>query len=160
MQENQMVSKNEQSNSIAAQALRSLYSTIAKAAAQPQNQSLLFTRKNPPPLTWGRAKAMLLTPSQADALSEMQDLLTQIAQLVNRVNVIAVAHELDMPRIYAPEITERLMAIDERAMISARVASRLGVAAVMPKHKHAKALNVIPRTGTENTRKSSARKAA
>lgn len=83
------------------------------------------------PTTRREAKAMLLTPAQANALQEMQKLAMQITKLRNHINVLTVSFGFALDPLIFPELGQRLSDIDSYIFESKWVARRLGVNAVM-----------------------------
>ena len=109
---------------------------IIAARELPHNLALAPPRYAPPPeLSPAQLQAQLVTPAQSEALAKMQAACVQAAALVRDVNTMAVVFGLDMPRIYAPEVAERLMAIDVRIKQAGTAARRLGVTPVVAQAK-------------------------
>ena len=137
MEQNQHDKNRLKPKSAVAQAhWRSIKKAIIAARDLPQNRAVAPSRYAPPPeLNPTALAAQLVTPAQSEALAKMQAACAQISALVADVNLMAVVFELDMPRIYAPEVAERLMAIDVRIKQAGTAARRLGVTPVVAQAK-------------------------
>ena len=138
MKQNQQVIKNEKYSPAAAQALASMRAAIYEADCKGKNKSILaptIGEPAPMPLTRGEARALLVTPAQSEALEELKKMCFQVAHLQRRINTVQVSFELDLPPMWLPEITERLMQIDMRLIQANWVARRLGVEPVVAKSR-------------------------
>ena len=86
----------------------------------------------PVPQTRGEAKALLLSPPQAEALEEIQALCLNIVRLAQQVNVLGVAFRFMLPTLVLPEVGQVLSEIDGLVFNSKWVSRRLGVTEVVP----------------------------
>lgn len=83
------------------------------------------------PTTDREARAMLLTPAQANALHDMQKLSLQIMKLRDQINVLAVSFGFALNPLILPDICQRFEDIDTYIINAKWAARRLGVNAVM-----------------------------
>lgn len=83
------------------------------------------------PTTDREARAMLLTPAQANALHDMQKLAMQIMKLRDQINVLTVSFGFALNPLILPDIIQRFEDIDTYIINAKWAARRLGVNAVM-----------------------------
>ena len=127
--------KEDRYTPIAKAALQNMLSAIHEAEARypDLNEFGGFCRAVVPvPQTRGEAKALLLSPPQAEALEEIQALCWNMLRLAQQVNVLGVAFRFMLPALVLPEVGQVLSEIDGLVFNSKWVSRRLGVTEVVP----------------------------